>query len=461
MSGGSAVYAPMHGRSVRGFPQAATSASLMLVVALAVVPLGSNRPFLWAFWPLVLGLLSFACTAFHLLMRRPFPLPLASIRTLVALYAVFCVVLLLQLAPLGSLYWGALLAPAGITLHPPAISTTPGETLLMLLRWVGYGLMFFLALQVAGSPRRRLWLLQMLGIIVTLHAVLALLSFHQWGNTILGVERWAYPDSITGTFVNRNSFASFLAIGLTITTTLLLRSLVTASGTERLTGAATYCLCLVFQASALLGTNSRMGLLVGVLGPAVVLVCQVGRVRRQGLWTLVMVAAVVTGAAWLYGSGVWTRFLELERSGQVRLELYQQIWDMILKAPWLGFGGGSFEQAYPLFHRPPVFNELVWDRAHNTYLALWVELGLVAGSLPLLMLLGITGMVAIAWWKTDRRDPAAPIWLGTMTIAAVHSLVDFSFEMFAIALLFSALAGIAVAAALTGGLRQSLRRGTS
>ena len=428
--------------------QAVIAGLLMLVVALSVVPLGSNRPFFWAFWPLLLGVVTCSYSLYLAAVGRPFRTSLRQLRWAATCYGLICATLVLQLAPLGDVYWGGgLMTPAGVVVHPPFISTMPGETLLMLLRWLGYGLTFFLAVQVANNSERRLWMLRALVFIVSGHAVLGLLSFHQWGNTILGVERWAYLDSVTGTFVNRNSFATFLAIGLTITTAVLLRDVTATRGAARLTRAATYSLCLLFQLAALLGTNSRMGLLVGVIGPAVVLACYLYLAgRRQAVWALLLVGLAAVAAVSLYGSGVWTRFFELERSGQVRFELYQQVWDMILRAPWLGYGGGSFEQAYPLFHRPPVFNEQVWDRAHNTYLALWSELGLIAGSLPLVLLLVITFRVLAR--RADRLEPAPAVWLGTMAVAGVHSLVDFSLEMFSIALLFSALAGIATAAAV-------------
>jgi len=431
---------------------------VVAIVALASVPLGSNRPFFWAFWAAVLGVLTVVYVLSLLIRNAALPVPLAAFRQMVLLYLAVCFVMLIQLTPLGGLYWGSgILTQSGMRLHPPSISVAPGETLLMLLRWLGYGLLFFLTLQVSLNPRRRLMIINALATAVTAQALLAILSYYQWGNTILGVEKWAYLDSLTGTFVNRNSLASFLALGITITTGLTLHALRTRQGSSLLTLIATYTLFMIFLVGAMLGTNSRTGLLVGVLGPLTVILCYPATIKRSRrlIWIgLPLIIAVVVAAS-LYGTGVWTRFFELEASGRSRSELYGQIWNMILQAPWLGYGGGSFEQAYQVFHRPPVNVELVWERTHNTYLALWCELGFIAGCLPLAIIGSITRSAILALRRTEHQDPTLPIWLAAVVIAGVHSLVDFSFEMLAVGMLFAGLGALATASALAARRTQA------
>ncbi|MBD8066781.1 O-antigen ligase family protein [Devosia sp. PTR5] len=426
---------------------------LVLLVGLAALPLGSNRPFFWAFWPTVLGVLALLYLGLLGVRRAPLRVSLSSVRVVAILYGAVCIVLLVQLLPLGSVYRGGSIASqAGLDLHPPKISTTPGETGLMLLRWLGFGLLFFLTLQVALNPARRMRMLHGVLVAITAQALIGILSYYQWGNTILGIEKWAYLDSLTGTFVNRNSFATFMALGIAVTTGLAVEAATSRSGTTRLAFLASYGTCMVFLVAAVFGSNSRMGLLVSILGALSVTVTFAMASRRRVLRALgvalLALGIILVPVLLFYDTGVWQRFLELERSGQARLDLYRQIIDMIRSAPLLGFGGGSFEQAYQVFHRPPVDVALLWDRGHNTYLTLWSELGLVGGSLPLLLVAAVALKVILGNRGRDHVDPSFSIWIGAVVIATIHSLVDFSFEMFAVSLCFALLAALAVAGAL-------------
>ena len=112
----------------------------------------------------------------------------------------------------------------------------------------------------------------------------------------------------------------------------------------------------------------------------------------------------------------------------------------------LGYGGGTFEVAYPLFHQLPVSPDLVWDRAHSTYLSLWAEMGVIAGSIPLLLVLWIA-MEALRLYLSRRSGdwtaPAAAV--AVIVVAALHSTVDFSLEMQANVFLFLAILATGIA----------------
>lgn len=117
---------------------------------------------------------------------------------------------------------------------------------------------------------------------------------------------------------------------------------------------------------------------------------------------------------------------------------------MILTRPWIGFGGGSFEAAFTLFHLPSLNPEVRWDHAHSTYLTLWAEYGLIIGSLPLFAI-GFVGWKA--WQRVGRALPRAELAaaaLGSIVVAGIHSLVDFSLEVHAVALLFVAVLALGV-----------------
>ncbi|MNL66556.1 hypothetical protein D3C87_1910430 [compost metagenome] len=90
----------------------------------------------------------------------------------------------------------------------------------------------------------------------------------------------------------------------------------------------------------------------------------------------------------------------------------------------------------------------MWDKAHNSYLTLLSELGLVAGLLIPLMLLTIGWMLARAPGGSARERLPVTVALGVLAVGASHSLVDFSLEIQAVTLWFVALLACGLAQAL-------------
>ena len=432
--------------------------ALLAVVALSPLPLGSNRPFFWALSAAGLGL---AATAYMLILFRTgealrFPLRRlwAPAPLLLGLLG-FLVVQLLPLAPAGGV---AFATTDGGSVLSNTLSLAPGSTWLMLMQVLTYGLFFLLVLQVAVNRRRARTMGLAILFIVTAHALYALVALTLLDDGLLFFEKWAYAGFATGTFVNRNSFATFLAFGLVVGVVFALRETIGSSrGKERfgLGGQApVYLACTGLILAALLASGSRMGLLAGLVGASCAAAMAARKrfsERGQRRWLLVaaLPLAGAVAVAVLYGAGTLDRLGSLDTDANVRGDLYAQVLEMIAARPWLGYGGGTFELAYPLFHRLPVSPDLVWDKAHSSYLSLWVELGLIAGSVPLLII-AIFAVQALRLYLRRHRDWAASAAaFCVVLVAALHSLVDFSLEIQANVFILLAILAIGVAAAPT------------
>lgn len=441
---------------------------LLLLVAVAPIPLGSNRPFFWAVNAVAIGAVGLLYTFFEIRSREGLRVRLTDIWPSALLFALLALYLVAQTIPVAHLVpeaWiGQVLAISvagtGTIVAPNAISLAPGSTLLMLLRWFTYGVLFLLTVQVGVSDQRRNQMLNVIVAVIAGYAIFGLAALLQFGDTILGMEKWAYSGDATATFVNRNSFATFLSFGAVVAVVLIAAVFIKqqepdASGktSKRFDPIVfVYLTALLTIVAALLATQSRMGAFAGLLGVAAVLLLARRRLRWRLATNLVfggLLVSSIVGAVVLYGLGLLERLGSVESSADVRLDLYRQVVEMIAARPLLGYGGGAFEQSYPLFHHLPVSPDLVWDRAHNTYLALWSELGLVAGSIPLLL---ITIALARVLWRIGegRLDwPARAAAVGAIVVAAVHSLADFSLEIQANALMFTLLLGLGTAATLS------------
>jgi O-antigen ligase len=163
---------------------------------------------------------------------------------------------------------------------------------------------------------------------------------------------------------------------------------------------------------------------------------------------VVIIALATVGLGYLYGLPLIDRFTSVDRASEVRLQLYEQVLRMIADRPWTGFGGGTFEYAYPLYHQLPVNLDLVWDRAHSSYLALWSEYGLVFGSLPMLAIVLLFATLLLAYWRGAKADAMIIAAMAGTVVVVLHSLVDFSLEMHGVTLLYCAL--------LAGGVGRAL-----
>lgn len=437
--------------------------ALLVFVALTPIPLGSNRPFFWAVNALAVGLLGLIYVVALRQTREPFRIGLERMWPSIVLYggvALYLVIQALPLAQFGGPAIAALLTvptAAGGMVTGQAISLAPSSTWLMLLRWATYGVLFLLVVQVASRTHRRELLLNGIVAIVVAYAIFGLASLLQLGDTLLSMPKWAYEGSATATFVNRNSFATFLSFGAVVTVTMLMGTFVRQDEGDGRRPAIDpivliYLLALALILAALFATQSRMGAVSGIVGCLVVAILAQRRLRwRLGWFLLLLPVALAAMAAiiYFYGQGLVERLGSQESTADVRLDLYAQVIEMIGVRPLLGYGGGAFEQAFQLFHHLPVSPDLVWDRAHNTYLALWSELGIVAGSIPVLLV----GMAAAKLaWNSSR---ASSDWtgrvaaVGVVVVAAIHSLADFSLEIQANTILFVLLLGLGTSAAMS------------
>ncbi|MEO8683574.1 MAG: O-antigen ligase family protein [Devosia sp.] len=424
---------------------------LLIFLALVPVPLGSNRPLFWAVTAVAVALLGAGYSAALLVNRERLRVGFDEITLVPALFITQYFYLAIQIMPLPLF---------GL----PMISVAPGSTLLMLIRTASYGVFFFLVLQVARNASRNAFMTKAMLAIGSLHAVAGLVMLRS-GDTILGLKKWAYLGSATGTFVNRNSFATFLAFGCVAAAGLLIDALnrtqsdVRDAQSPQWQRVAIIAIAFAFMVAALVATQSRMGVLAAVCGVLVVASYGLSASRRRTLAFAGIGIVIVGGLAaigLLNSQGLLDRLLFTDQSWSIRIALYQQVVQLIMQRPWTGFGGGSFEIVFSLVHDLPVGVDRVWDKSHNTYLALWAELGLIGGSIPIILWAAIAIRLRKAL-KTNRANwLALAVPLGVLTVGATHSLVDFSLEIQGVTYWFVAFTAMGLAQSLeppTGGSR--------
>jgi O-antigen ligase len=430
------------------------------VVCLMPLAFGSFHPFMWALGATLIGLCCLAYIVANQVAGYEFRVPLSAIAVPALLFAAFCATLVIQVIPFGAF---SIPTPTDLGLTAPQISVVPGTTIMALLAYLSYGMVFWMMLQVGANDHRRQTLFNAILLAILAYAAFGLLTL-QLNDTLLGLPKWDYDGSATGPFVNRNSFATFLAFGAVLTVsniTALLRRRLDRHVDDGRVPFNTSMLVLngvayAFLAVTIIATQSRMGLMVACLGSLIVAIPAIPgsqRVRRIALFA-VLLATLLGIALTFYGTGLMERLGSLDHDAEVRGDLYVQVLRLIAERPFIGFGAGSFNLSFPLVHTLPVSPDLVWSRAHNSYLALWAEMGLIAGSIPMLIL-AIFGFRLLRALLGGRGDAQASlVGLAILAVAAVHSLVDFSLEIHGNAMVFMAIFGLAFSGAVSAEKRK-------
>ncbi len=449
----------------------ATLISLIGVLAWAPFPLGSNRP--WS-WSLLSILIALCCGLWALSQAIAPSSSSSSLKPYLVPATLFAGVLLwgaIQLFPYVPPSWPhpiwQVASDALQVKIKPIISIDPWRTATEWMKLLTYlaagGLTFFLCQR---SDQAKL-LFSAILFIIALYAgyglILALTGFSQ---TELFYENWTIPGNMNGPFVLRNSFATYLGMGVILATVHFYpaasKKIVTNRGTrQHILSTLLYVfgqgvwgvLAFIAVISVLLATASRAGCLATLIGLMTVLVLAaiLSTRRNTSIWAMAGAASMVALAVLLFSLGgdtLESRFFDLVEAGgvdEVRMALWNAATRMISDSPWLGLGLGTFERAYPMY-ADRMF-PFVMDKAHNDYLEFAAGIGLPA---------------AIAWWTAigwcaflclrgvfvRRRNRIYPmVAIGATVLIAVHSMFDFSLQIPAVALTYSVIMGLGLAQA--------------
>lgn len=414
-----------------------SGAVCLVIVALAPIAVGGFRPQWWLVFACAIFLAAAACAITIATSRRRIRFLTHAAPGVVPVYILFLL---------------------GLSAHVLLVRGTASDAdaLYGLLRHLSFAALGWTLLQCMTRDQRAISYAQVLIAAFLAYAVYGLITIDrtEW----LLFAKTQYDGFATGPFLNRNSFATFLAMGMNLALACALADETGVSRHHRrghrvsplegkmrsllLAAVALLCLAIIFA------TASRMGLFVALAGASVVVALRLRRIAGQrGVIRVIVFAAgmlfflALAMIALLYGGGVAERLGSTADNANVRLDLYRNVLEMIAANPLLGVGLDNFGEAFRAYQRLPVSPDRDWNLAHNTYLALWAELGLALGSMPILL----CALIAVALLRRSLSGNVTPVShlsdaaLAAIAIGALHSLVDFSLEMPANAYLLIAL----------------------
>ncbi|MBZ5640775.1 MAG: O-antigen ligase family protein [Acidobacteriia bacterium] len=439
--------------------------TLLALLVLAPLPFGSVEP--WAVLTLEVAAALLALGALLVMAHDPDGLAPGARRMLLPA-ALLIGVGMVQLLPLPAVLLRLLSAPTAdarsriaavvpelagswspISLEPSATT----DALLRLAAYVLLGLAAATAFRTRGHLRQVAWAIAASGTFQAIYGSAEYLTGHQH---IFAYAKKYYADEASGTFINRNHFAGYLAMTLPFALGLMLdgarRLPKTRSIRERLLGigeAGSGRLLLGGAAAAAIWVGvilsySRGGLAVALVGTAF-LAYRV-TLRRSRAWLLAAALLVPTTLLmWQQVRAPGERFVS-ERSDLATLSGRVPVWRASLTmvpGHWVaGTGLGTFESAFETYRPPAVVGG--WDHAHNDWIEALTDggpLALGAAAVLLLLALGWRSRGEPGRGESDLVRAAAS---ASIVAIAVYSLADFSLRMPAIALLLAVTVPMAV-----------------
>jgi hypothetical protein len=328
---------------------------------------------------------------------------------------------------------------------------------------VGHFLLFvtsFLSGFSIGTSRRGgdklIWFAQYSILFYVIYGVAALILTP---DMVLWAPKLAYRGSLTATFINHNTAATFVGVGTILWFCFAFFSLQSARfssirllllirSNEQLAfkviaqaGGALLCFF------ALLLTRSRGGLICTCLGLLVAIILMLANKQKPRVWHLAVSGSVALAATVVLLSQMG-RIGSQGLFDEARWTVYGYCVEAIRQRPILGAGAGTFADLFPSLRGDNFYSWGVWDYAHSTILEIAVEMGIPVAALVSIAALGSLFILARAAFKSEGRNRGSLAAItGIATLSYLHSIIDFSLQIPGYLIVFGILLGCGLARA--------------
>ncbi len=346
---------------------------------------------------------------------------------------------------------------------PPSVSIIRGEPFYALGAPLANVLALVLGLVVGADQKTANRALSVMAWAGACYAVYGIGVVLLDPTALLWREKIYNIDSVTATFINRNTAAAYFGSCAVAWLVILMQSVrrrlpagpiawakvpeqvaaKASGGTQIVSRFCMFFLC----SAAMFMTGSRGGVLLSLFAMVVAFVVffrrDLPRVASIGL-ALVGAGAVALVLLQFLGGNVEARIDAEGLVEQGRLAAYLSTLRIIADYQWFGTGLGTFISAFPAYRSGNISISGVWNVAHSTPLEL-AEVGI-----PLALVIAAGWLVALLvlarGTRRSRRETVVPLAaLAVSLIALLHSSIDFSLQVAGYAIVVFALVGVGLA----------------
>lgn len=429
--------------------------AFLCLMAWLPLPLGSNRPWAWHLMEMASFLLCAWWLVLYLRGKVICNEPLKHSQNAFICLGGFALVILLQLIPLP-IEWIAKLRVVNPLLETGEfrpISIDAYATWIHLRMTLAFiGIAFLMLALVSTQSRLKQFAVVILvsGVFQAVYGGLMTLSGVEYG---FFIKKWAYVNTATGTFVNRNHLANYLILSLSLGTGLLLSDLYQRSSkswNERslrliqaiLGSKLKVRIGLALMVIALVLTKSRMGntaFFFSLMAAGFLWLFITKRVTKGSLIlliSLIVIDTIIVGT-WFGIDKVKQRLEGTAFTKETRDEVNRDTWVLIQDQLLLGTGAGTYYTAYPQYKRGDV--NLYYNHAHNDYLQFLAEHGFIGVAFLLGFVILSLKNTFLAMYRRKTLLYQAMGFAPLMSAIAIsmHSLVEFNLQIPANAALFT------------------------
>src|SRR5258706_4016988 len=318
------------------------------------------------------------------------------------------------------------------------------DTISLALLYSSYAVLCFLAGQTLIRDTQGRTLALVFSLYGATLAGFALLQGISSNGKLYWIRQPRMGGWIYGPYVNHNHYAGLMEMLVPIPLVLALTHL----ASTRIRAVAAAAAAVMVGTIFLSGSRGGMLAIVAELIILSVLLVKQTRSLRTAIGVGLFLAIVVGLLTWVGGAELSKRIatvgpLHSEISSDVRTNINRDGLKMFLKKPVLGWGLGTFPVVYPQFRT--FYTNFFVNEAHNDYLQLLVEMGLLGFGTMLWFLFTIytRAVKKIGNWTGEISGAVALACMLGLSGILVQSAVDFNLQIPANAALFYVLCTIA------------------
>ncbi len=382
---------------------------------------------------------------------------------------------LVQLVPLPPAIWTALpgraevvqvYEAAGVALEWRPLSLAPFATLYSFLSLLPAAAIFVYALQLDTSRRYALLVAPL-----ALAGIAALVGVGQFvgrGSGSLGPTSGPAAGYAIGFFANRNHFAALIYAALPFAIVWTARHMRSGRGRMRLVGSLFGGAVVVSLLFGLSAAFSRAGVALGIvslLGSAFI-VWRSADASRIGRWPVIIAGVLMVGFAVILQIGLVDLLIQRTAADSARSTIASLTLEVLARFNLAGSGFGTFVPLFQTAEKPTDLLVFFINHAHNDFLELTLEGGILAVVLMLAFLVWYLVRFWSIWLSAKQggsQDERALMSAASLSIGLLllHSLLDYPLRTLTLMCLFAFAAACLcqpAAEASSGPPRQRRRR---
>jgi O-Antigen ligase len=287
-------------------------------------------------------------------------------------------------------------------------------------------------------------------------------------NEVLGVKRDEWIETVggivSGTFINRNHFAFYCCLGITLALTLMTRTKTAKPKSVRQKLRATFDSWPLLILVPLFGilfvgiflSHSRGAMLSALILIVVALASRIRSSKRMlGLGLALLISVPVVYQATHVTDYERARLGSMGESAGTRWQIQRETARAVFDTNGLGVGAGAFEPVFPFHRRLTPSSPEIWNYAHGSYIEWPFTYGVPWALLLLLTTLGITTFIITQREKTGPSNALVAVL--TFIACTLHIAYDFGLQTIGLTVIVAALAGSSFGRALGSSERRSRR----